>query len=148
MSVDFDKFNSVISLFDKQSATLSEKPYLWHKNNKNEYTSLTWKQVRNKIEKLSTALKNLGIITFRGKLWILLFIMTSFFNPSIISRLWIKEIITIDDLIVATDYMIYSSILMTSFAFISILFIIDIYKLQEIKRHLKGSITINPLERT
>ena len=104
--------------------------------------------MNNGSDKSNFILKNFGIITFRGKLWILLFIMTSFFNPSIISRLWIKEIITIDDLIVATDYMIYSSILMTSFAFISILFIIDIYKLQEIKRHLKGSITINPLERT
>ena len=104
--------------------------------------------MNNNSDESNFILKNLGIITFRGKLWILLFIMTSFFNPSIISRLWIKEIITIDDLIVATDYMIYSSILMTSFAFISILFIIDIYKLQEIKRHLKGSITIDPLERS
>ena len=36
MSVDFDKFNSVISLFDKQSASLSEKPYLWYKINNNQ----------------------------------------------------------------------------------------------------------------
>ena len=61
MSVDFNKFNSVISLFDKQSTTLSEKPYLWHKIN-NEYIPLTWKQVRNKVEKLSIVLKNLGIL--------------------------------------------------------------------------------------
>ena len=61
MSVDFDKFNSVISLFDKQSTSLSEKPYLWHKIN-NEYSPLTWKQVRIKVEKLSIALKNLGIL--------------------------------------------------------------------------------------
>ena len=46
MSVDFNKFNSVISLFDKQSTALSEKPYLWHKID-NEYLPLTWKQVRN-----------------------------------------------------------------------------------------------------
>ena len=104
--------------------------------------------MNNYSDKSNFVLKNFRIITFRGKLWIVLFIMTSFFNPSIISRLWINEIITINDLIVATDYMIYSSILMASFAFISILFIIDIYKLQEIKRHLKGSITIDPLERS
>ena len=103
--------------------------------------------MNNNSAKSNFILKNFGIITIRGKLWILLFIATSFFNPSIISRLWLDEIITINDLIIATDYMIYSSILMASFAFISILFIIDIYKLQEIKRHLKGSITIDPLER-
>ena len=61
MSVDFNKFNSVISLFDKQSTALSEKPYLWNKIN-NEYFPLTWKQVRDKVEKLSIALKNLGIL--------------------------------------------------------------------------------------
>ncbi|SVC51900.1 uncharacterized protein METZ01_LOCUS304754, partial [marine metagenome] len=61
MSVDFSKFNSVISLFDKQSVALSEKPYLWNKIN-NEYFPLTWKQVRDKVEKLSIALKNLGIL--------------------------------------------------------------------------------------
>ena len=61
MSVDFNKFNSVISLFDKQSTALSEKPYLWHKID-NEYLPLTWKQVRNKVEKLSIVLKNLGIL--------------------------------------------------------------------------------------
>ena len=104
--------------------------------------------MNNNSDESNFILKNLGIITFRGKLWILLFIMTSFFNPSIISRLWINDIVTINDLVVATDYMIYSSIVMASFAFISILLIIDIYKLQEIKRHLKGSITIDPLERS
>ena len=104
--------------------------------------------MNNNSDESNFILKNLGIITFRGKLWILLFIMTSFFNPSIISRLWINDIVTINDLVVATDYMIYYSIVMASFAFISILFIIDIYKLQEIKRHLKGSITIDPLERS
>ena len=61
MSVDFSKFNSIISLFDKQSTALSEKPYLWNKIN-NEYFPLTWKQVRDKVEKLSIALKNLGIL--------------------------------------------------------------------------------------
>ena len=61
MSVDFNKFNSVISLFDKQSTALSEKPYLWNKIN-NEYFPLTWKQVRDKVEKLSIALKNLGTL--------------------------------------------------------------------------------------
>ena len=61
MSVDFSNFNSVISLFDKQSTALSEKPYLWHKID-NEYLPLTWKQVRNKVEKLSIVLKNFGIL--------------------------------------------------------------------------------------
>ena len=34
MTVNFDNFNSIVSLFEYQAKNLSTKPYLWKKNNK------------------------------------------------------------------------------------------------------------------
>ncbi len=61
MSLNFDEFNSVVKIFDKQSSMLQDQPYLWRKID-DKYSSLSWKEVRNNVESFSTALKNLGIL--------------------------------------------------------------------------------------
>ena len=51
MSLNFDEFNSVVEIFDKQSSTYKDKPYLWRKSGeKTGYEALTWQEVRNKVE--------------------------------------------------------------------------------------------------
>jgi len=61
MSLNFDEFNSVVKIFEKQSSILQDQPYLWRKID-DKYSSLSWKEVRSSVERFSTALKNLGIL--------------------------------------------------------------------------------------
>ena len=61
MLLNFDEFNSVVKIFDKQSSMLQDQPYLWRKID-DKYSSLSWKEVRNNVESFSAALKNLGIL--------------------------------------------------------------------------------------
>jgi len=61
MSINFEKFNSVVSLFYKQSISLGDKPYLWKKL-KDEFISLSWNQVREQVELIGKGLLNLGIL--------------------------------------------------------------------------------------
>ena len=61
MSLNFDEFNSVVKIFEKQSYTLQDQPYLWRKID-DKYSSLSWKEVRINVERFSTALRNLGIL--------------------------------------------------------------------------------------
>ena len=61
MSLNFDEFNSVVKIFEKQSSTLQDQPYLWRKID-DKYSSLSWKEVRINVERFSTALKNIGIL--------------------------------------------------------------------------------------
>ena len=61
MSVNFDEFNSVVAIFAKQSSLLNNSPYLWRKV-EHKYVSLSWQEVRNKVESLAVALKNTGIL--------------------------------------------------------------------------------------
>ena len=61
MSINFDKFNSVVSLFTHQSKSLSENPYLWKKQG-NQFTSISWKDTREQVESISRGLLNLGIL--------------------------------------------------------------------------------------
>ena len=63
MSLNFDEFNSVVEIFEKQSSTYKDKPYLWEKeNDKNDYEAKTWQEVRNRVECFASALKNIGIL--------------------------------------------------------------------------------------
>ena len=61
MSIDYDKTNSVLSVFDAQVHQFGDKPYLWRKVD-GKYASLSWKEVHNKVCKLSLALSSLGIL--------------------------------------------------------------------------------------
>ena len=61
MSINFDKFNSVVSLFHHQSISLSDKPYLWKKLN-NDFTAFSWKEIGEQVEAIAKGLINLGIL--------------------------------------------------------------------------------------
>ncbi len=61
MSINFDQFNSVVSLFIQQSKTLSTKPYMWRKV-ENEYQSLCWKEVEEQVKSIASGLLSLGIL--------------------------------------------------------------------------------------
>ena len=62
MSINFEKFNSVVSLFLSQSQSHSDKPYLWKKSN-DQFISLSWKEVRQQVEAIAKGLINLGILS-------------------------------------------------------------------------------------
>ena len=61
MSLNFDQFNSIVSLFHHQVKLFQDKPYLWKKID-GKYTSLSWKQVREQVDSIAKGLKNLGIL--------------------------------------------------------------------------------------
>ena len=61
MSINFEKFNSVVSLFLSQSESYSDNPYLWKKSN-DQFIALSWKEVRQQVEAISKGLINLGIL--------------------------------------------------------------------------------------
>ena len=61
MSLNFDQFNSIVSLFHHQVNLFQDKPYLWKKID-GKYTSLSWKQVSEQVDSIAKGLKNLGIL--------------------------------------------------------------------------------------
>ena len=61
MSLNFDQFNSIVSLFHHQVKLFQDKPYLWKKID-GKYTSLSWKQVREQVDSIAKGVKNLGIL--------------------------------------------------------------------------------------
>ena len=61
MSVNFDNFNSIISLFHNKSKSLEDQPYLWKKIN-DEFTSLSWTEVRECVNSIAKGLSDLGIL--------------------------------------------------------------------------------------
>ena len=61
MSINFDNFNSVVSLFSHQSESLNTKPYLWEKSN-GKFNSSSWGEVKEDVEALAKGLLNLGIL--------------------------------------------------------------------------------------
>jgi len=61
MSINFDQFNSVVSLFQSQSTLLSDNPYLWKKLD-GKFIPLSWSQTREQVESIAKGLINLGIL--------------------------------------------------------------------------------------
>ena len=61
MSINFDQFNSVVSVFQSQSTALNDKPYLWKKLD-GKFVPLSWSQTREQVESIATGLINLGIL--------------------------------------------------------------------------------------
>ena len=61
MSLNFDQFNSIVSLFHHQVKLFQDKPYLWKKID-GKYTSLSWQQVREQVDSIAKGLRNLGIL--------------------------------------------------------------------------------------
>ena len=61
MSINFDKFNSVVSLFNHQCKELKDSPYLWRKV-EGKFLSLSWLDVQKKVNALAKGLISLGIL--------------------------------------------------------------------------------------
>ena len=61
MSINFDNFNSVVSLFHHQCRELPDNPYLWRKVD-NSFSSLSWKEIKIKVDAIARGLKNIGIL--------------------------------------------------------------------------------------
>ena len=61
MSLNFDQFNSIVSLFHHQVKLFQDKPYLWKKID-GKYISLSWNQVREQVDAIAKGLVNLGIL--------------------------------------------------------------------------------------
>jgi len=61
MSINFDQFNSVVSLFQSQSTLLSDNPYLWKKLD-GKFIPLSWSQTSEQVESIAKGLINLGIL--------------------------------------------------------------------------------------
>ena len=61
MTVNFDNFDSIVSLFEYQAENLSTKPYLWKKINK-EFDFLTWNKVKSMVDQIAKSLSSLGIL--------------------------------------------------------------------------------------
>ena len=62
MSINFNNFNSVVSLFKNQSISLGNKPYLWEKKGNDKFTSLSWNVVHKRVEAIAKGLINIGIL--------------------------------------------------------------------------------------
>jgi Na+/proline symporter len=80
------------------------------------------------------------------KFWIAAFVAVLFFNPSTITRFWAYDSVIIEDLIDATKLMYFSSLLLIIFSLLTLAMVVEIYKLQEIKKIKNGSITVDPLQ--
>ena len=61
MSINFDNFNSVVSLFNDQCKELKDSPYLWRKV-EGKFLSLSWLEVQKKVNALAKGLISLGIL--------------------------------------------------------------------------------------
>ena len=61
MSINFDNFNSIISLFNHQVNLLQDRPYLWRKEN-GKFVSLSWNEVSKQVDAIALALIDLGIL--------------------------------------------------------------------------------------
>ena len=61
MSINFDKFNSVVSLFYHQSKELANKPYLWRKV-KGNYSPLSWEETKEQVNAVAKGLIDLGVL--------------------------------------------------------------------------------------
>lgn len=84
--------------------------------------------------------------TLKFKLWITAFVAVLFFNPSTITRFWAYDSVIVEDLIDATKLMYFSSLLLIIFSLLTLAMVVEIYKLQEIKKIKTGSITVDPLQ--
>ena len=61
MSINFDQFNSIVSLFYHQSIKLADEPYLWKKLD-NQFVPLSWKKISEQVEAIAQGLIDLGIL--------------------------------------------------------------------------------------
>ena len=61
MSINFDNYNNIVSMFFEKSKEMKNKPYLWKKNN-NIFESLSWEDVELSVKSIARSLIDLGIL--------------------------------------------------------------------------------------
>ncbi len=61
MSINFDNYNNIVSMFFEKSNEMKNKPYLWKKNN-NIFESLSWEDVELSVKSVARSLIDLGIL--------------------------------------------------------------------------------------
>ena len=61
MSINFDNYNNIVSMFFEKSKEMKDKPYLWKKNN-NEFKSLSWRNVELLVKSIARSLIGLGVL--------------------------------------------------------------------------------------
>ena len=52
MSINFDNFNNIVSMFFEQAKKMKDKPYLWKKNNDN-FESLSWGEIELSVKSVA-----------------------------------------------------------------------------------------------
>ena len=61
MSINFDNYQNIVSMFFEKSKEMETKPYLWKKNN-NIFESLSWEDVELSVKSIARSLIDLGIL--------------------------------------------------------------------------------------
>ena len=61
MSINFDNYQNIVSMFFEKSKEMKTKPYLWKKNN-NIFESLSWEDVMLSVKSIARSLIDLGIL--------------------------------------------------------------------------------------
>ena len=61
MSINFDNFNSIVTLFHHQAESLKDNPYLWKKAD-GHFMSQSWVEIRQSVETVAKGLISLGIL--------------------------------------------------------------------------------------
>ena len=61
MSINFDNYQNIVSMFFEKSKEMKAKPYLWKKNN-NIFESLSWEDVELSVKSIARSLIDLGIL--------------------------------------------------------------------------------------
>ncbi|MBT4645863.1 MAG: long-chain fatty acid--CoA ligase, partial [Pelagibacteraceae bacterium] len=61
MSINFDKYSNIISMFFDKSKKRKNKPYLWIKNN-GVFKSLSWEDVELSVKSVARSLLDIGIL--------------------------------------------------------------------------------------
>ena len=61
MSINFDNYNNIVSMFFEKSKEMKDKPYLWKKNN-NKFESLSWGDIELSVKSVARSLIDLGVL--------------------------------------------------------------------------------------
>ena len=61
MSINFDNYNNIVSMFFEKSKEMKDKPYLWKKNN-NKFESLSWEDIELSVKSVARSLIDLGVL--------------------------------------------------------------------------------------
>ena len=61
MSINFDNYNNIVTMFFEKSKEMKNKPYLWKKIN-NVFESLSWEDVELSVKSLAKSLIGLGVL--------------------------------------------------------------------------------------